>query len=267
MYKYIKLKAIVLSIERIREFLLAQFNDPVAQKELRSLGPNGVDWVKRTRHTLNTLIPRLPDLAKKITTTIPAKFNHSYHILKYLEEGRQHFDLIKKTHGGLYDWYTTLCEKAAIAPSLILQLESQQISAEIQRLIVSLDGLGDLVTKNGGSLYPDLVPVKETYDFLPQQSRTKAVSGPCLRGKLPSNIPDGCEIKTNRGDRIRVDAHGAHPGLHLGVTWDFKDDLVTVTGVWAGYIRIADHRECKRNVSVTTVKYSFGHNLFISLLT
>jgi hypothetical protein len=63
-----------------------------------------------------------------------------------------------------------------------------------------------------------------------------------------------------------VDAHGAHPGFHLAVTWEFRDDTVTITGVWVAYVRIADHREAGRNVDVTTVKYSFGHGLFASVL-
>jgi hypothetical protein len=50
------------------------------------------------------------------------------------------------------------------------------------------------------------------------------------------------------------------------VTWEFRDDTVTITGVWVAYVRIADHREAGRNVDVTTVKYSFGHGLFASVL-
>jgi len=95
------------------------------------------------------------------------------------------------------------------------------------------------------------------------------VEGPCLRGKKtprPSNVPDGCEIKTNKGTRVGVDAHGAHPGLHLGITWDNSMYGVEINGVWLAYVRICDHRESGRNVKVTTVKYSFGHGLFTSLL-
>ena len=123
-----------------------------------------------------------------------------------------------------------------------------------------------VVKLHGNSIYPDLILLNHTYDFLPTQSRGNPIEGPCLRGKRPSNVPDGCEIKTNRGSRIRVDAHGAHPGLHLGITWDLQNGEVAINGVWAAYIRIADHRESGRNVKVTTVKYSFGHDLFVSLL-
>jgi len=52
----------------------------------------------------------------------------------------------------------------------------------------------------------------------------------------------------------------------LGVTWDFVDGNVAINGIGVGYIRIRDHRESGRNVDVTTVKYSFGHDLFVSVL-
>jgi len=140
------------------------------------------------------------------------------------------------------------------------------VSAEIQRLIISPDGLGDIVRTNGSSIYPDLLIIKHDYSKLQKQNRQSPIEGPCLRGANPSNIPDGCEIKTNQGNRIRVDAHGAHAGLHLGITWDMVDNQIKITGVWLGFIKSADHRESGRNVKITTVKYSFGHDLFISLL-
>ena len=75
-------------------------------------------------------------------------------------------------------------------------------------------------------------------------------------------MPDGCEIKTNQGRRIRVDAHGAHPGLHLGVTWKFQEGEVVINGVWVAYVRIADHRESGRNVKVeSTPKSHFVENI------
>ena len=119
---------------------------------------------------------------------------------------------------------------------------------------------------NGNSIYPDLVLCGYGYSSLPRQSRKKPIDGPSLRGTRPSNVPDGCEIKTNRGTKIRPGVHGAHPGLHLGVTWDLEDGAVVVNGVWVGYVRVADHRESGRNVKVTTVEFSFGHDLSMSLL-
>jgi hypothetical protein len=79
-------------------------------------------------------------------------------------------------------------------------------------------------------------------------------------------VPDGCEIKTNQGTRIKVDAHGAHPGLHLGITWGFREDEIAIYDIWIAYIRVKDYSISDGRVDVTTKKRSFGHDPFISLL-
>jgi hypothetical protein len=183
-----------------------------------------------------------------------------------VSEGQKFVDELGKHREDVRSWYLKLRDTSRLAFGEVGHLQSQQISSAIQRFIISPSGLGDLVKPSGNSIYPDLVLRSRDYSGLPRQTRNSPVDGPCLRGSNPSNVPDGCEIKTNQGNRIRVDAHGAHPGLHLGVTWDFHDQAVVITGVWLAYVRIADYRESGRNVDVTTVKYSFGHDLFSPLL-
>lgn len=253
-------------LKKIEAHIFSQFRDATAQSELKKLSPKNVDWVQRTEHTISTLLPRLPKLAETLVLNVPANLNSSFKVLEQIKHGEEHLADALKRDPKVASWYKGLLVHAEKAKLNIGNLESQQVSAEIQRLIISPEGLGDLVRTNGNSIYPDLIMIDHDYSGLPKQNRTNPIEGPCLRGASPSNIPDGCEIKTNQGRRIRVDAHGAHSGLHLGVTWELAGDQVVVTGVWLAYVRFADHRESGRNVKVTTVKYSFGHDLFISLL-
>lgn len=254
--------------KRVRSHLFGQFRNRVAQQELRNMGPSGANWVDRTEETLNRLIPRLVPLALHFTREIPKRLNSAAEVLLLAGQAEKHF---KAMAGGreplnpeAAKWLHALTAAAETSKSLIGNIDSQHVSAEVQRQVIAQ--LGDILRPNGGSLYPDLLLKDRRYDMLPPQSRKKQIEGPCLRGANPSNVPDGCEIKTNQGERIKVDAHGAHAGLHLAVTWEFSDGGVLINGVWAAYVRIADHRESGRNVAVTTVKYSFGHDLFVSLL-
>lgn len=257
-------------VERhITKHVVDQFEDPVAQRELHELGPTGVDWPARARRTIETLLPRLPQLAIDLRNAVPRRLNSAVQIKRLLGEAPAELTDLVRASSGVSTWYAEVAAAADEAVHVVGNLESQQVSAEVQRFIASGDGIGDLVTPNGGSIYPDLVMRDHDYGLLPFQSRRNPIDGPCLQGttsRRPSNVPDGCEVKTNRGPRIRVDAHGAHPGLHLGVTWDLTNEGTEVNGVWVGYVRIADHREAGRHVNVTTVKYSFGHDLFVTLL-
>jgi hypothetical protein len=243
-----------------------QFTEQTAQSELRGLGPSGVDWISRTKNTLEELLPRLREFAQRLAVDVPANLNAAVHMKVLLDQGETVLQRALERDSAARAWIKQMRRAADGAHAVVGNLESQQISSAIQRYTISPAGLGDLVVRNGGSIYPDLILKNKDYSMLPRQSRIALVDGPCLRGSNPSNVPDGCEIKTNQGTRVKVDAHGAHPGLHLGVTWDLASGGVKITGVWVAYVRIADHRESGRNVRVTTVKYSFGHDLFRSIL-
>lgn len=254
-------------IQQMEKAIRSQFQDESALAELRALGDH-YDWVARTEATLDRIIPELPALAKMIVKLVPARFNSANTAMQMLDERANDFDASPDSKR----WFENLRQAVESSASLISHLESQQISAEIQRVIVSESAFGSIVYPNGNSIYPDLILKGHEYDKLPFQTRGKKsgpIIGPCVQGKVkprPSNVPDGCEIKTNRGNRIRVDAHAPHPGLHLGVTWD-KDNRsgVQINGVWAAYVRISDHKESARNSKTTTVKYSFGHSLFVEV--
>lgn len=249
-------------LERIQTHILKQFNNPIAQQELIQISSD-VNWAERTKQNLELLLPKLPELAQIIKTNVPKNLNSSILLLEQIKKGQDNFP---KENESLYKWFTELSLLAENSKDAISNIESQQVSAEIQRLIASPLGLGSNYRANGKSIYPDLVNLSLDYAMLSKQSRKNPIDGPCLRGVNPSNVPDGCEIKTNQGKKVRVDAHSAHAGLHLAVTWDFVNGQVEINGVWLAYVRFCDYKESERNVEATTVKYSFGHDLFVSLI-
>lgn len=90
--------------------------------------------------------------------------------------------------------------------------------------------------------------------------------GVALKGNRPVRVPDGLEIKTCR-DRIAVDCHHPHAGLHLALIFSEVSRIFPVNDVRIAFLRSKDYREAQRNTTATTVKYSFGGERFVSLLT
>jgi hypothetical protein len=122
------------------------------------------------------------------------------------------------------------------------------------------------LAQNNRSTYPDLYLQTVDYSRLPKRTRGLA-EGPALRGGRPTSVPDGIEIKSNRGPRIRVDCHHDHQGLHLALTFERNSDRWTVHDVYLAYLSKADYTRAERNTTATTDKFSFGHAPFISVTT
>src|SRR5262249_47784095 len=91
------------------------------------------------------------------------------------------------------------------------------------------------LAQNNRSTYPDLFPQAANYSSLPKRTRGLA-EGPALRGGRPTSVPDGIEIKSNRGRRIRVDCHHDHQGLHLALTFDYDGTRWRVYDVYLAYL-------------------------------
>jgi len=264
-------------LEKVTKYICERLSTPSAVTELLKLGPDGFDWNARVREAARLLIPRLVDIAPTLIQTCEAAFNKVLTLKEHLHNDEINSQLeaalttcrpkLKLRYARWLEECRTLAREAA---DTIPHIESQQISAQVQRFLLSEEGLGALIKPNGNSIYPDLLISSFDYSFLPFQSRSSPIPGPCLRNKIaprPSNVPDGLEIKTNKGNKIKVDAHGAHPGLHLGITWEIKSSRVVILDVLLAYIRIQDYSVSDGRVDVTTKKRSFGHDLFISLIT
>lgn len=83
--------------------------------------------------------------------------------------------------------------------------------------------------------------------------------------KRPVRVPDGLEIKTCR-DRLAVDCHHPHAGLHLVLVFAEAARIFAVKDVCVAFLRSSAYRESERNTTATTVKYSFNGDRFVSLL-
>ncbi|MEK7834089.1 MAG: hypothetical protein AAB401_23580, partial [Acidobacteriota bacterium] len=91
--------------------------------------------------------------------------------------------------------------------------------------------------------------------------------GPALRGGNPTSVPDGIEIKSQRGRRIRVDCHHDHQGIHLVMTFDKENEIWSVLDVYVAYLAKSNYARATRNTTATTEKFSFSHATFISALS
>lgn len=253
--------------KRIREFIFSQFEADLAVNELAGMNYNErAGWVERTRATIEEFLPIACPLAEHIAQKVPERLNSPFYLEDMLEAKRAELKNLNVED----EWINRLMNYASISRELAQNLQSQQVSAEIQNSVLKFEKLGQRMYNNGNSIYPDFLYKDRDYSFLPFQNRRKAVHGPCLQGKAnprPSNVPDGIELKTNKSQRMRIDAHAPHIGLHLGFTWDFEGDgRVNINGAWLAFITESDHTESARNSTTTTVKYSFGQDKFISLL-
>ena len=253
--------------KNVEDFIYTKFLNEVTQHELSSYNSNSINWVDRTQATLDDFLPLASDLATYVCDSVPRRLNSAYRLEELFLKQKKYFLTVEH----LSNWVQDFEEQLSINTQIVGSLESQQVSAEIQRQVYNWNGLSRRIFNNGNSIYPDFIFIDRDYSLLPFQSRTTGtIHGPCLQGKKnpkPSNVPDGIELKTNKGKRIRVDAHAPHIGLHLAFTWDFDAiGHVEINGAWLAFITESDHKEATRNSKTTTVKYSFGHDKFISLL-
>ena len=223
---------------------------PETIEELGHYGPPGFDWNDRVREAVSIFLPLLVNLAPVLASQSVEPFNSAAELDEYLHGDDTQSVLLSipntspESQETAMRWIEYCRRRARRAARATPNVESQQISAEVRRFLLSADGIGGIAVDNGNSIYPDLYLANFDYSFLPFQSRSNPIDGPCLRNRedpRPSNVPDGCEIKTNQSEKLKIDAHGAHPGLHVGITWGFDESRVTIYDVWVAYIRELDY--------------------------
>lgn len=246
--------------------LRAQVRSPEAQNELAEMEKVGIPWRKRVEETINRLTPFLVESADQIVTQTQIRLNSPVVALEFASDSW--LDEMAKSSIQRMK-VQSLRRLLKAAASITSSIESQQVSRELHKVLAEMGVFSKFpLARTNGAIYPDLYFKDYDYGSLPLHSRTKKIEGPNRRGDgTPSNVPDGCELKTNQGPRAHVDAHAPHAGLHIALTWGFTEARkIEITGLWIAYIRICDHTVVKRNVAATTVKYSFGHDHFISLI-
>ena len=229
---------------------------------MRTYRPATVDWHGRSLATADSLIPWLIQVA-------PALKNHVQDVLNAPA-------LLRSM------WATSRCH-VNLPKEQIEAFDRQLVLDDVLRESVTGEVVSNVVSKfliehhpdaalrsNGRSDYPDLYLATLDYSVLPQFKRKKRAAaedeyGAALTGNRPVRVPDGMEIKTCR-ERIAVDCHHPHAGLHLVLLFTEAARMFTVEDVRVAFLRAGDYRESERNTTATTVKFSFNGDHFVSLL-
>jgi len=235
-----------------------------AEGELKRYRPDSVGWRDRALSTARALLPWLIENAAGIQ--------------KYVQD-------VLNAPVVLRSMWNAIRAQLTLPREQIEAFDRQFDLDEVLRESVTGEVVSSVVTKyliqnypaaalksNGRSDYPDLYLTTEDSSALPAFKRKKKGAaddeyGAALKGKLkrPVRVPDGLEIKTCR-DRIAVDCHHPHAGLHLVLLFTESARVFTVSDLRVGFLTSGDYREAGRNTTATTVKYSFGGDRFVSLL-
>lgn len=224
------------------------------RRELLKLEPR-LDWPGRVRATAETYAPRIAESARDLMRHVESSLNSPAVV-------REIWGRVKE---GLGD--AQLIAEMDDALGRERRLLSVITGETVSKLIADfLCGRYGELAQNNRSTYPDLYSRAADYSRLPRRKRGLA-EGPALRGDRPTSVPDGIEIKSNRGARIRVDSHHDHQGLHLALTFERGGDHWAVHDVYLAYLSKADYTRAERNTTATTDKFSFGHAPFVSVTT
>lgn len=236
-----------------------------AKKDLHNYRPNSVDWYGRAFAVADLLIPWL-------VQAVPGMKNYVQDVLN--------------APAVLRSMWTTIRQHVDLPKEQILAFDRQLSLDDVLRESVTGEVVSNIVTRyllehhpdsalksNGRSDYPDIYSSAVDYSALPEFKRKKKITaadayGAAVKGKAkrPVRVPDGLEIKTCR-DRIAVDCHHPHAGLHLVLLFTETKRMFTVNDVRIAFLRSSDYRESERNTTATTVKYSFNGDRFVSLLS
>lgn len=236
-----------------------------ASADLRAYRPHSLDWHARAIATAEALIPWLIQVAPGTREFVQDVLNAPVLLRSMWAKIRQHVNLPKEQIAA-FDRQLTLDD--------VLR---ESVTGEVVSIVVTKYLLQNHPAKalrsNGRSDYPDVFLATNDYSALPEFKRKKKTStdedvyGAALKGKerRPVRVPDGIEIKTCR-ERIAVDCHYAHAGLHLILLFTESSRLFTVKDLQVAFLRSADYRQSEINTTTTTVKCSFNGDRFISLL-
>lgn len=242
--------------ERVLQHVLHQVQ--VDTEELGSLPY--ANWRERVERNVRSFVPDLVSFAPELVKEVQLTLNSPKLI-------REAWDKVR----------IALSDKGVIED---LKEETSLISSELAReshLLAEITGetvsglIADFLChvrpdfqKNNRSTYPDLYFNWSDYSILPHRTAVNP-SGPALKGTMPTSVPDGVEIKSQRGKSIRVDCHHPHQGMHLIMTFG-KANNWEVYDVYIGYLSRGDYRRATRNTTATTEKFSFGQAPFISVI-
>lgn len=238
--------------EKVLNHILRQIDRDDAA--LEALEPS-VGWLERVTRTAEKFVPGVVAEAGELMREVEQSLNSPSTVRAVWGELKSRLpdEQLKQAAGAMDSALTQELE-------LLSVITGETVSKLIANFLCrSFGNLG----QNNRSTYPDLYFTDVDYSVLPTRSRGRA-EGPARRGANPTSVPDGIEIKSNRGTRIRVDSHHDHQGLHLALTFNFENETWHAYDVYLAYLSKNDYTRAARNTTATTEKFSFGHAPFIS---
>lgn len=234
-----------------------------ARDGLHAYRPHTMDWNARASEAADCLIPWLIRVAPALKSHVQDVLNAPALLRSMWAAIRRHVNLPKEQVEA-FDRQLTLDD--------VLR---QSVTGEVVSNVVSKYLIehypGSALRSNGRSDYPDLYLATLDYSALPQFKKKKVGAddeyGASVKGaeRRPVRVPDGLEIKTCR-ERVAVDCHFPHAGLHLVLLFTEAARMFTAEDVHVAFLRAGDYRESGRNTTATTIKCSFNGDHFASLL-
>lgn len=215
-----------------------------------------LQWKQRVVQTAEKFVPVVVEKARELMHEVENSLNSPKTVRNIWSnlKGRLTDEQFKQT-------ITAMDSALENESKLFALITGETVSKLIAEFLCqSFNSLGE----NNRSTYPDLYFADADYSLLPARAAGQA-EGPARRGSHPTSVPDGIEIKSKNGTRIRVDCHHDHQGLHLALTFGRQGDVWRVYDVYLAYLSKADYTRATRNTTATTDKFSFGHTPFISL--
>jgi hypothetical protein len=234
-----------------------------ATSDLVAYRPTVLDWRQRATRTAEDLIPWLILSAPGLRTYVEDVLNAPINL-------RSRWEQVKKQASLPLTQVAEFERQLRLDDVLRESITGETVSKVVSRFLMD-NHPASALCENGRSDYPDLYLSTHDYSGLPAFKRKKTVSaddeyGAAVKGpkRHPVRVPDGLEIKTCR-DRVAVDCHHPHAGLHLVLLFRESKRVFSVADILVAFLRKDDYREAGRNTTATTVKYSFGGDRFHSL--
>lgn len=235
-----------------------------ASTDLAAYRPEEIDWQCRARETATELVPWLQSVSAGLRTYVQDVLNAPLVLRQLWKAMRKHVDLPREQ-------LEAFDRQLQLDDVLRESVTGEVISNVVSKFLHEQHPTSGLAS-NGRSDYPDLYRTALDYSGLPKFVRKKKPTpedeyGAATKGKesRPVRVPDGLELKTCR-DRIAVDCHYPHAGLHLVLLFTAAAKTFVVNDLKVAFLRRTDYRESERNTESTTVNYSFNGDRFVSLL-
>lgn len=247
----------------LKDKVLAHVLSQIEQdaKALSKLAP-ALPWQHRAEEVARSFLPRLLAIAPDLLSEVALVLNSPDHIRLTWETIKAALQLMP-INTETRQQMAVLDRGLALEQNLLTVVTGETVSSLMADYLCREFSP---LRKNNRSTYPDLYFDHFDYCSLPLRRRGHAL-GPARRGALPSSVPDGVEIKSQRGRRIRVDCHHPHQGLHLVMTLDQVEKVWKTFDLYVAYLTQADYQRATRNTTATTEKFSFSQAPFISAIT